>query len=316
LNGVPRYWQVSTEEWKLASLAEALLRLDIASPNEWLSKNRSLLPFVQSSIQTFIDSHGGAAIRELFELNVSATDHLVDGSRTAADKTELYLVVNPGASGLAILGPTLEMLECVHPNLPATFMSSFVGSIGKWIRVYDHDDARQHVEMLQEWMQEGEDASQYEIPNVEESIPQSLKRAPLDRNDLDQVLKATTDSEVRKLMDQVCRLKELSLAAGRPQITEELGEQLQDCNQALPGLVVIFQSGDAVEACFDDEAQHMLECEPEPNVIISFQVNKRESVCAAFRILGTLCETLAAAARLIKSMPGNEAADQARERRA
>jgi hypothetical protein len=303
---VPIYWQASTEEWKLASLAQALLRLDIASPDEWLPQNRSLLPFVRSSVQRFIETRDGSGIREQFELNVSVTDQLVYGSRTAADKAELYLVVSPGASGLAVLGPTLEMLESVHPRLPSTFTSLFVGAVGKWIRVYDYHDARNRVEVLQEWLQDEEDPSQYEIPMVDNAIPASVLRAPLDLVRLGGVLKSKAIGKVVELMEQLCRLKALSDSAARPQITEELGEQLQDCSQAVPGLLAIFQPGDAIAACFDDEAQHMLECDPEPNLIIPFKVDSLASVRAAFHVFGALCETLAATARLIKSMPGNE----------
>ena len=50
----------------------------------------------------------------------------------------------------------------------------------------------------------------------------------------------------------------------------------------------------------------MLEVTPEPSLIIPFNAYETESVQAAFRTFGVICETLAAASRVIDLMPGNE----------
>jgi hypothetical protein len=85
-----------------------------------------------------------------------------------------------------------------------------------------------------------------------------------------------------------------------------MGEQLMDSNPALPCLLAAFSSGDAVVGCFDEEAETALEVTPQPNVIIPIRLNDAMSVRDGFRTLAVLCETLAAASRLIDLMPGNE----------
>jgi len=79
-----------------------------------------------------------------------------------------------------------------------------------------------------------------------------------------------------------------------------------DSNPPLPCLLAAFSSGDAVVGCFDDEAQTAMETTPHPNLIIPFKLSDPPSVRQGFRTLGVVCNTLAAASRLIDLMPGND----------
>ena len=79
-----------------------------------------------------------------------------------------------------------------------------------------------------------------------------------------------------------------------------------DMNPPLPCLLAVFKSEDAIEGCFDEEAQNMMELTPEPSLIIPLSADQPVSVQAAFRTLGVVCDTLAAASRLIDRMPGND----------
>ncbi len=60
-----------------------------------------------------------------------------------------------------------------------------------------------------------------------------------------------------------------------------------------------FTAGDAVIGCFDDEAQTAMETTPHPNLIIPLQLSDPASVRRGLRILGVVCDTLAAASRLL-----------------
>ncbi|HZV04395.1 MAG TPA: hypothetical protein VE999_04825 [Gemmataceae bacterium] len=46
----------------------------------------------------------------------------------------------------------------------------------------------------------------------------------------------------------------------------------------------------------------MLECPPEPNVILPFRADDAKSVCDAFELLAVICGVLQQAARLITLM--------------
>lgn len=81
-----------------------------------------------------------------------------------------------------------------------------------------------------------------------------------------------------------------------------------DSNPPLPALLVTLRLHDAVAGCFDEDSQGMLEAEPEPNLIVEINLGERPSVRQAFEALATLCETTAAASRLMSLLPGNEEA--------
>jgi len=98
----------------------------------------------------------------------------------------------------------------------------------------------------------------------------------------------------------------------RPVADEDVCEQLQDNNPAVPALLAVFERSDAIEGCFE-EAQTMLEAPPEPNVILSLNGTDAASVASAFEKLASMTQTLAAASTLIELMPGNERTEGARK---
>jgi hypothetical protein len=101
--------------------------------------------------------------------------------------------------------------------------------------------------------------------------------------------------------------------AERPVADEDVCEQLQDNNPAVPALLAVFERSDAIEGCFDEEAQTMLEAPPEPNVILPLNGRDAASVASAFEKLAAMTQTLAAASALIELMPGNERTEGARK---
>jgi len=221
---------------------------------------------------------------------------------------QLFLIVEPSEAtcGCANFGPTLQLLENVHPQLPATFFHLFVGALNRWTRIYDHRDAEERAETLREWAAQEPDADQYEIPDVAGSIPPCMRQAVLENSALAHVKDRINDSTARKLVDAVLALDGVSRGVERPELDDDVGEQLSDCNPPLPCLLAVFADGDAISGCFDEEAQGMMEVEPEPNIIIPFDPTNAESVHRTFNIFGVACQTIAAASRLIDLMPGND----------
>jgi hypothetical protein len=109
-----------------------------------------------------------------------------------------------------------------------------------------------------------------------------------------------------KLVNVALALNSLSAQVERPDLDDNIAQQLSDCNPSLPCLLAIFAEGDAIAGCFDEEAQGMMEVEPEPNIIIPFDPTDMESVQRTFHMFGVACQTIAAASRLIDLMPGND----------
>ena len=133
-----------------------------------------------------------------------------------------------------------------------------------------------------------------------------MRRTALDEDDLARLKDKINDPLATKLVDAVLALDHLSAQAERPELHDDIGQQLSDCNPALPCLLAVFAEADAIAACFDEEAQGMMEVTPEPNIIIPFDPTDTESVRGAFQVFGVACQTIAAASRVIDLMPGND----------
>jgi hypothetical protein len=290
-------------------LAKALLELDIAVPGDWKKAERDPTSFIRVALERWIHAHDGPAIRHRFLLSAVISNSPSDwAERDESGPNQLFLIVEPSEAtcGCATFGPTLQLLESVHSQLPATFFHLFVGALNRWIRVYDHRDAEERAETLREWAAQEPDAGQYELPDVAGSIPTCMQQAALDECELAHLKGGINDSLATKLVDAVLDLDRVSAQAERPELDDNIGQQFSDCNPALPCLLAVFAEGDPVSASFDEEAQGMMEVEPEPNVIIPFDPTDTASVQRTFHTFGVACQTIAAASRVIDLMPGND----------
>jgi hypothetical protein len=133
-----------------------------------------------------------------------------------------------------------------------------------------------------------------------------MRQAVLDEGELAHLKDKINEPLAIKLVNAVLALNHLSAQVERPDLDDNIAQQLSDCNPPLPCLLAIFADGDAIAGCFDEEAQGMMEAEPEPNIIIPFDPTDAESVQRTFRTFGVACQTIAAASRLIDLMPGND----------
>ncbi len=288
-------------------LAQALLELDIADPSDWRRVQRDPTDFVQATLNRWIDLHGGKAIRRRFCLRLTLSevvDEYLEAGESDPDGRGLYLFLHPDSAAFVVAGPTLELLGREHPRLPATFYRLFTGALNTWVRTYDHVDAEDHVEMLREWA-EGEE-EEYEIADVAASVPACMKEKPLSLRTLRRMATQAREEGVKALLAAALELERTSALAPRPEVTDEMREQLMDTNSPLPGVLVVFAESDLVEAQFEDESQSWGEASSEPNLILPFSAFDHESIRSAFHTLAVVCRTLAAASRLIDLMPGNE----------
>jgi hypothetical protein len=290
-------------------LAKALVELDIAVPGDWKRAEGDPTSFVRITLERWIKAHGGSAIRCRFLLVAAISNTPCEwAERDETKPNQLFLTVEPSEAscGCMTFGPTFELLEKVHPQLPVTFFNLFVAALNSWIRVYDHRDAEERAETLREWAAQEPDADQYEIPDVQGSIPPCMRETALEKGELARPKDTINEPLAMKLVDAALVLDHLSARAERPELDDDIAQQLSDCNPPLPCLLALFAEADPVAACFDEEAQGMLEVTPEPNLIIPFDPTDVESVQRTFRTFGVACQTIAAASRVIDLIPGND----------
>jgi len=306
LEKVPSEQRFSAGDREVIVLAEIVVKSDIAAVEDWEKSGRDATKYLLLTLQRWIRNHGGASIQRRFDLDLTLSDRLVDYSDERGPEGTLYLIVDPDSSAFVLLNSTIELLGRVHPRLPATFLRHFVGSLNRWVRVYDYHDAQERVDMLREWYEGEENSEQYEVPDIDGCTPKCLKESPLSLRGLKDLSQRMRNEDVRARVGSLLELCSISRQAKRPEFTEDMGEQLMDSNPPLPCLLAAFSSGDAVVGCFDDEAQTAMETTPQPNLIIPLQLSEPSSVRQGFRTLAVACETLAAASRLIDLMPGND----------
>ena len=309
LAGIPTGQRLIADDRLAVTLAESLVKLDIASPEDWEKAEHDPTSYIRITLQRWIDAHGGAAIRRRFLLAAAISTVPCEwAERDESQSNRLFLIVEPSEAscGCVVFGPTLDMLERVDPQLPATFFHLFSGALNGWIRIYDYRDAEERVETLREWIAQEPDADQYELPDVAGCIPPYMRQSSVEGHELARIKDKIRDPLARKLVEATLSLEHTSGQAERPEISEDVSQLLCDCNPPLPSLVAVFAESDAVAACLDDEAQGMMELTPEPNLIIPFSPGDAASVHSASRTFAVACETIAAASRLVDLMPGND----------
>ena len=161
------------------------------------------------------------------------------------------------------------------------------------------------MERLLDWYSSDPDSGEVEVPDVDGSIPAAIRRKPLSTNALKRLLPSIA-SETREWMERALETQRLSLRQNHPVLTEAMQEDLGDCNTPLPSLLVVFSPRDNIEACFDAEAESMMEVSPEPNLIVPLDATDPDHLHSAFKVLANACETLAAASKLMAILPDSQ----------
>lgn len=309
LNGIPARHQMAFGVQPAARLGLSLLEAGIANPSDWNQGEKNAVEFVEKTLRKWAVKHAAEEISTEFDVAlalVSDLEPFAEEHSGAVMAEEMYLVLEPETAGYVVLGPVLRELKTIHERLPVTFFHLFTAALNRWVRVYDYRDAQDRVEALREWYAGDHESEQVELPDVEGATPDSLRKGkPLKESSVEQMAEKTRNQRLRAILDGVLDLSESARRAKRPEMGADASERLMDSNPPLPALLAVFEKHDAIEGCFDEEAQGMMECTPEPNVIILLKIGNVEGVKAAFGMAEVVCEVLAQASRLIKLIMAN-----------
>jgi hypothetical protein len=302
LDGVNTAFEVGGEDRRAVLLARTLTELNIADPADW---QHNASRYVTETLDRWIRERVGDVVRRQFSLHATLRNNPAPYSNEDHDPERFYLAVEADAAAYLVMGPTLEMLEQAHRQLPVTFYHLLTSSIRRCLSVYDYREALDRIETWKEWIEGEGDSEEYELPDVEACIPATMRETPLGTNELRDLISDLKDDEGRGLVQSALDLDSSSRRVNRRTISEESREALADCNTPLPALLVCFKPYDAVEAVFDEERQIWLEAEPEPAFLTEVDPSDTASVRQTFAALADLCQTLAAAGRLMARLPGN-----------
>jgi hypothetical protein len=307
LEGIPTEYRLLDGIDVAAKLSKVLISIGVADAARWVQAGRDPFRFIEQALRDRVVAAGGTEIEKEFFLRlglVSDLDPYGNDSDQMGAEGEMFLVIEPESAGYIVMGPTMRLLKAVHPRLPVTFVDLFTGALNRWIRVYDYRDALERVEQLREWYEADPEGETVELPAVDAAIPDCLRQKwnPLKERFVEHLAGQVRNRKVRALLEGVIELNNISLEGKRPDIGERAQARLMDANPPVPALVAVFGKHDAIEGCFDEECQGMLECSPEPNVILPFRVADAKSVREAFRLLVVICRVLRQGARLITLM--------------
>ena len=322
LKGIRSRYCTRWDEGPAAVLGMSLLRLGICRPTDW---SGSAMDFVERGFRRFGTQNRSADAKRVWVGDLRITDSLFELTEQERNQVEagregmtdhLYLVGDYEAAAFIPIGATLAHLEAEGPLLPAAFYQVFTTNLYKWMRVYDYVDAQEHAEM---WM---EDLSDEELESsiyrkVDMEIPACIKRHSKTlkywraRNLLQEIRPRTSLARelIRHLLEMDAHGQRHEHAwPGQIRETDVPGIDawLMDAEYSRPGCLIAWYENDAINACFDEEAQHMGENGPcQPNVALPVHLNKpaKELDVEVRRVLdhaGAMLRSLASSAKIVE----------------
>jgi hypothetical protein len=310
------------DEGPAATLGMSLLRLGICRPGDW---SGSAVDFVERGFSRFCRQNGADEAKKVWVGDLRVADCLFELTEQERNQIEagredvtqqLFLIADYEAAASIPIGASLAHLEAEDELLPAAFFQMFTANLYKWMRVYDYLDAQEHAEMWMEDLSDEElEASVYR--KVEIELPDCIKKHSKELNH------AKASVLLRKIRPRSSAARQLIRhtlemdACGQGyehawpgHLSEKdvpgIGDWLMDAESSRPGCLITWYEGDAINACFDEEAQHMGENGPcQPNVAIPIHLTKSPKkldgqVKHAFDYAGAMLRSLALAAKVVE----------------
>jgi len=133
MDGTPREHQLWQGEEAAARLAHSFLEAGVADADDWSAANHNPFEFLKRALERWLREHHEPVIRQQFLLDVllsTSLDRYFCADGKSGDVSSVFLALEPDSAGYVILGPTLRLLESIHPRLPATFLYLFLGALG------------------------------------------------------------------------------------------------------------------------------------------------------------------------------------------
>jgi len=251
----------------LTALAQTLIEVGLATASDWIAAGKTPAALVDSVFRRFLCDHNQEIIAEHFELSLTLGESIVDTSYSdsgADSNGQLFLVLNTE--------------------------SSFPLGVGN------------RIEQMVEWAEGEEDPDSYEIPKLDQDLPECLRtRLPAESPQSLDSFPAPTEPSLKELVETTLELHRVSHSIERPKVDEEWLEDQRSCHSLdlpLPVILLYFRPGDAVMACFDDECEYWGQETPEPNLIVPLRPNGPASVRQALAAIEALIRVLVLTVRI------------------
>jgi hypothetical protein len=287
LGGAPNSYSHELRAELLYELCAALVREGWGTPEIWIKCEESAVLFAQGAIMGAIGEKRWNLLQRNVEYHLNVSDVAEeDGADMALGNGRLAVTIECGGSGFLKIGPAIETLEQEASGLGAAFYWTLTYAIYRVMRIYKHDDAFEYEERMKEYAEEEDNPEQYEFPEVENALPESIRRTLKEKPRLyairaRKLLLRYRDGKYAAWIERLRSIERLSRVrlASDPSFREDGGYD----TIPLPSLVVAFKEHDAIVACFDEESQYMLEGTAEPALGVVFSPREPEEVRRAIR---------------------------------
>lgn len=296
LKAIPTAYSHELRAELLYDLCAALVREGLAGPELWQRCEGSSIVFAQQAIMGRIGEKRWNFLKDNVEYHLSVSDVAEqDGYDVVLGKGRLAVTIECGGAGYFKIGPAIEALEAEEAGLGAAFYWTLTYALYRVMRIYNHDDAFQYEERMREYAGDDEEnREQYEFPDVEKALPECIQRTlKCDdhrryRRDARRLLSEHRNGQFGQWVEHVEKVDRLA----RLQMPTDscFREDGGYDSIPLPCLVVSFNEHDAIEACFDEEGNYMLEGSSEPTVGIVFSPDKPDEVRNAIRVVERFIE--------------------------
>lgn len=317
LEGQPVTYSHEARGELLYELCAALARAGLGTPKLWAECGGNALEFARSSIMNRI----GARSRDLLARNIEYYLEISDvaGADEQLEFGKLSVSISCGGCGFLKIGAALATLESEAEGLGASFYWTLIQSLYRVMRIYDYGDAEQYEERLKEYADAEDEGSreQYEFPEVEKALPPCIRKTLAEHCDNwklrnRQMLLQHRKGPHQDWIERVLNLAKLGRIVSNARDPAESGGYYDE--PPLPSLLVIFEEHDAISACFDEEAQYMLEGSSEPALRVVFSPAKQEEVLKAMRAVGHFLLVNLELCRLIEAIQKSERDCEGRRR--
>ena len=204
----------------LTALAQSLVKTSLATECDWIAAGKTPAALVDSVFRRFLRDHGQETIAEHFELYLTLGESIVDTSYSdsGADSAgQLFLVLNTESSFPLGIGTVIEELERCHPGMGVAFCETLRQALYRWVRVYDDWDARNRIEQMVEWAEGEEDPDSYEIPKLDQDLPECLRsRESSESSQSLDSFPTPTEPSLKELVEMTLELHRVSHSIDRP----------------------------------------------------------------------------------------------------
>ncbi len=285
LDSVPSEYRIETKGELLYRLCVALVERKLVDESLWAKSGKIPVVFARNAIQKLVDETCGESFKNNLEYSFEICDHIEFGySRgNGVDVDQLIAMFDLQTAGFLIIGEAIKALNEQEPLLGAAFYIVLRRALWRRMRVYDHEAANWYNEQLHEMMDDDDpdNKDSYEFPPVDEAIPPSVKSLEAwDVHAARKLLRRHRIGPFAAWIEKLLLIERLSrLKWHRTRFESEYDDL------PVPSLLIVFRENDAIQACWDHEAEHYNEASHEPTCTVAFRPGDPDDCDRAFRTM-------------------------------